>query len=233
MDIARAVRATGVALYLGVSGLVLGSLCYFALAGLFEPTTAAGRQAASAVGLGLGAALVTVFFLRYGSRDWSFLDAHVPDRRGVAVAVGGFLAILALSVGLEVLYGALGVETASHGATDDAAGGGTLVLAVGVLSSLLFVGPGEELLYRNVIQKHLYDAVGRAGAVVVASAVFAVMHGPTYLTGDAVAGAASLSVVFALSLVLGATYVVSENVTVPAAVHGAYNAASFVAVVAG
>ena len=153
------------------------------------------------------------------------------DRPVGAVLLYPEAAVLALSLGLDALYNALGVGTASHGATDAAEGGGLPILAVGVLSSLLFVGPGEELLYRNVIQKRLYDALGRSGAVVVASLVFALMHGPTYLLGDLLPGLASLSVVFALSLVLGAAYVVTENVAVSAAIHGAYNAVSFAAVV--
>ncbi|MFB6121100.1 MAG: lysostaphin resistance A-like protein [Halobacteriaceae archaeon] len=232
MDIAKAARACGVALYLGVTGLVAGTLCYIALADLFGPTTVAGRQAASAAGLGLGAGLVTFFYVRYSGRNWDFLDVRVPDGRGVGVAVAGLAAVLGLALGLDWLYGALGVETAGHSATEAARGGGPLILAVGILSSVLFVGPGEELLYRNVIQKHLYDPLGRPGAVVAASGVFALMHGPTYLAGEnAIAGVASLSVVFALSLVLGAAYVRTENVAVPAAIHGAYNAVSFLAVV--
>jgi len=231
MDIARAARGSAVAAYLGVSGLLVGSLFSVALRDTVGPTTVAGEQAAGAAGLGAGAAVVTVFFLRYGRRDWSFIDAAVPDRRGVGVAIVGLVAVLALSVGLEELYAFLGIGTASHGSIDAAAGGGPLVLAVGVASSLLFVGPGEELLYRNVIQKHLYDSFSRPGAVAVGSLVFAVMHGPTYLAGDLLPGLASLSVVFALSLVLGTAYVVTENVTVPAAIHGAYNAVSFAVVV--
>jgi membrane protease YdiL (CAAX protease family) len=231
MDTGRAVRAAGLAVYLAVLGLLAGTVAAAAWVEVVAPSTVAGRQVAAAAGLGLGAALVTYFYLRYSGRDRSHLDVAVPDARGAGVAVGGFLAAVALSVGLQWGYDAVGVGTATHGAAEAATGGGPAVLAAGVLTSLVLGGPGEELLYRNVIQKHLYGAFGRPGAVVVVSAVFAVMHGPTYLTGPLGPGLASLSVVFAVSLVLGAAYVATENVTVPALIHGGYNAVTFAAVV--
>ncbi|WP_049933846.1 CPBP family intramembrane glutamic endopeptidase [Halarchaeum acidiphilum] len=95
--------------------------------------------------------------------------------------------------------------------------------------SLLLVGPGEELLMRNVVQKRLYRAFSRRGAVVVGGLVFALVHLPAYATGgaDAAALAVTLARLCCVSLVLGVVYERTDSVVASALAHGAYDAIQF------
>jgi hypothetical protein len=234
----RRARRTFVAAYLAAAGLVAIALwgqLLLDLVGLAgaDPGPVA-RQALGAVSLGLGTASVVYFYLRWSDRDAGFLDVRWPDRRDVGHVVVGFAGLVALLWALDVAFGALGVSTAQHGTVLDAREGDPRILLVLVPAAFLLVGPGEELLYRNVVQKSLYGAFSRRGAVVVASVLFALAHLPAYAAGASSASslAATLSVVFALSVVLGVVYERTRNTVVPAAVHGAYNAVTFLALYA-
>lgn len=174
----------------------------------------------------LGVGSVAVGFLVWTDRDWTFVDLKRPSLRDIGYVVGGFLALYGAAVGVSALLGATGTESAGH-STFDAAEENPEILLVMVVASILVIGPFEELLYRNVIQKSLYEHFSRAGSVVVASVPFAIVHFPAYSGGHLGASLVSLGVVLALSLILGAVYARTENLVVPALVHGLFNAVVF------
>lgn len=178
--------------------------------------------------LGLGTGSTALLYLRVTDREWSFVDLDRPTRWDLAYALGGVVALFATTFVLESLFAAAGVGTAQHGITETAAGAPEMLLLL-IPASWLLVGPGEELLFRNVVQKSLYRDFSRPAAVLVASVVFAAVHLPAYSTGTLGQAVASLAVVFTLSLILGALYVRTDNVAVPAFVHGTYNAVQFAA----
>ena len=93
--------------------------------------------------------------------------------------------------------------------------------------SFLAIAPGEELVFRNIVQKYLYEAFSRRTAVLVASVAFAAVHFQQYASPNPVATLTTLCIVFSLSLVLGWTYYRTENLYVPIFVHGAFNAIQF------
>jgi hypothetical protein len=95
--------------------------------------------------------------------------------------------------------------------------------------SLLIIGPAEELVYRNLIQKPLYDAFSRRGAVLTASVIFALMHIPQYSPpgASAIETLNALVLVFVLSLVLAIAYERTDNIVVPILIHGSFNAIQF------
>lgn len=185
--------------------------------------------------LAAGALTAAAAFLALTGRDRSYLDLAVPDRRDAAYVAAGAAAIFLLLGGLSALFAALGVPTTDHSlapALRDNPG----LLVVLVPAAFLLIGPAEELLFRNLVQKSLYDAFRPASAVFLASAVFAVAHAPAYAsgtTGGGIALAATLSVVFSLSLVLGVVYDRTRNLTAAALVHGLYDAVVFVLIAAG
>ncbi|WP_267640847.1 CPBP family intramembrane glutamic endopeptidase [Haloarchaeobius amylolyticus] len=194
------------------------------------PTTGPRAQIISVLSLGLGTLTLAVAYLKYSDREWSFVDLRFPTLRDVGWALGGFVILLLGFVAITSLINALGLSTAQHSTAQQAQQGDPALLLPLIPLSLLVIGPGEELLYRNVIQKSLYDHFSRVGAVVVASAIFALVHIPAYATGGGVgAMATSLAVIFVLALVLGGVYARTDNVLVPAFIHGAYNALSFAA----
>ena len=81
---------------------------------------------------------------------------------------------------------------------------------------LLFVGLGEELLFRGLLQRDLAKVFGVKGGLILASLIFAVMH----LTWRSLP---ELAFVFIAGLILGALYWKTKNLALPIIVHGANN----------
>ncbi|MFC4989521.1 CPBP family intramembrane glutamic endopeptidase [Saliphagus infecundisoli] len=180
----------------------------------------------SQLGMAVGTGAVAVAYLRLTDRPLSFLDVRVPSLRDVGWTVGGLVALVAVLLAISALMSVVGAEQSTH-STAEAAAENPEILLVLIPAAVLVIGPFEELLYRNVIQKSLYGEFSRAGSVVVGSVLFAVVHVISYNTATVGAVIASLAVVFGLSIVLGALYERTENLVVPALVHGLYNAIVF------
>ncbi|APX95262.1 CPBP family intramembrane glutamic endopeptidase [Natronorubrum daqingense] len=172
-------------------------------------------------GVGLGA--VAAGYLAYREHDWSFIDLEWPTRWTVAWIVVGSLLIIGVNIGASSLMTFAGIEGSEHSLTQDILENPSLLVII-VPAMVLIVGPFEELLYRNVVQKSLYSTFSRTGAVVVASVVFTLVHIIAYATAGAGEILASLSLLFVLSLILGGLYARTENLLVPALAHGCYNA---------
>ncbi|WP_254864263.1 CPBP family intramembrane glutamic endopeptidase [Halovivax gelatinilyticus] len=179
-------------------------------------------QVATVFGIGT----VTIGVLVWTGRDGSFIDLSVPSVRDLGYVVGGVLAIVAAAIAINTLLGATGTEGTDHSSFERAAGAPELLLVLAV-ASIVVIGPFEELLFRNVIQKSLYEYFSRPGAIVVASVPFAVVHASAYAGGTVGQSLVSLGVVGSLSILLGTLYERTDNLLVPALVHGLYNAYVF------
>ncbi|MBI2854728.1 MAG: CPBP family intramembrane metalloprotease [Chloroflexi bacterium] len=81
---------------------------------------------------------------------------------------------------------------------------------------LIFVGVGEELLFRGFIQRDLGEAFGWKWGLFGASALFSVMH----LTWRSVP---ELFFVFVAGLILGTLYLRTKGLVVPIIAHGVNN----------
>ena len=81
---------------------------------------------------------------------------------------------------------------------------------------IVFVGIGEELLFRGLIQRDLIVAFGWKWGIVGASFMFAVMH----LTWRSVP---ELGFVFVAALILGGLYYKTKSLTAPIIMHGVNN----------
>lgn len=178
------------------------------------------------LGMVIGTAAVAVGYLSMNDYGLSFLDLKWPTVSDAAWTVGGTVVLFGALIGISLLMGAAGVESSSHGTAEAAAENPDMLLLL-VPASILVIGPFEELLYRNIIQKSLYRRFSRYGAVVVGSVIFAAVHLPAYDTAGGGEVMASLAVIFGLSLVLGTIYERTENLVVPAIVHGLFNAIQF------
>ncbi|WP_207591276.1 CPBP family glutamic-type intramembrane protease [Halomontanus rarus] len=206
--------------YLVVSVLALPM--YLVFGGITDLQGTVLSQLATAI----GTMLVAVGYLVATDREWSFLDVRVPSLRDVKWIVGGIVVLFGTLFAISVVMSSVGVESSNH-STTELAENNPEVLLVLVPAAILIIGPFEELLYRNVIQKTMYEVFSRSGAVVVGSVVFASVHLMAYDTGTLGGLIASLGVVFGLSLVLGFIYERTDNLVVPALVHGVYNAIVF------
>lgn len=229
------VGATTRALAVGFAGLFAiaawGSLLVSGVAAITgtDPGTTT-RLAASSVALGFGTATVAAIYFQWTDRSVSYLDVRTPDLRDAGYAVGGVVALLGVQAGLSAAFSQFGLTTAEHSVEQSAAGGNPEILLFLIPAAFLVIGPGEELLYRNIVQKDLYDAFGDRGAVLVASGVFALAHVPAYAAGGSLpAVLTTLVVIFLLSMIIGTAYLRTDNLVAPVLIHGAYDAVVFAA----
>lgn len=224
-DLARMARYTGVALAVPLLGFLLVNVVA-PLLGVHRmdqvDQLVVGKIVTDVVFIAVG-----IGFLVRTGRGLEYVDLELPDVRDLAYVGAGLAGLFGLWVGISIAIQALGLPAAEASIAEPAREGNPEILLIMIPLSFLLVGPAEELVYRNVVQKYLYGAFSRPGAVVVASGIFAAAHLFTYLDQNAVATLVSLSIVFGLSLVLGGIYERTENLVVPAFVHGAYNAALF------
>jgi len=177
------------------------------------------------VSFGLGAVTGAMVYLRFFDLGADFLDVSPLSLRKFGYAIGGGIVTAGLIGGGYLLVRVSGLDEPEYIVVDQAQQLPEVLLVLAPLA-ILIVGPGEELLYRNVVQKSLYETFSRRNAIVIASVVFASVHLFTYSTtlGSLQAMLATLVLLFVFSLSLGWLYSRTENVVVPAVVHGLYSA---------
>lgn len=177
----------------------------------------------------IGFVAVALGYVLGTDRGWSFFDARLPSLVEVGFAALGWIGLLVLQFASIAVIQSLGIPSSSQSTMQEAArnaqelGQPELVLVL-VPMMLFVVGPAEELLFRNVVQKRLYEAFDRRSAVLVAGLVFAAAHALSYSNPNHAAVFVSLSTIFFVSLLLGFLYEYTENLVVVAAAHGLYNA---------
>ncbi|MFB6361383.1 MAG: lysostaphin resistance A-like protein [Halobacteriales archaeon] len=233
-DLLRKAGRTATAAALGLAGLLAIVAWSIVVGGVFRSLVGdippAIGAVLSSIALGLGTVTVAWLYLRGSDQGLTFVDLHRPSWRDGAVVVVGVGVLLGVNLGVGWLFQQLGLSAARHTIFEIAQDEPGLLLVLIPLSFLL-IGPGEELLYRNVVQKSLYDAFSRPAAIVVASVIFAAAHVPAYSASGSTPLAVlnTLTVVFALSIVLGVAFDRTRNLVVPALIHGAFNAIAFAA----
>ncbi|MFC3959789.1 CPBP family intramembrane glutamic endopeptidase [Halovivax cerinus] len=189
-----------------------------------QPATS--RSVLTQVATVLGTGTVAGAYLALTDRGRSYVDVRVPSLRDLGYVVGGVVALGGIAIVIGVILGTTGTESAGHSSFERARSAPELLLVLAV-ASILVIGPFEELLYRNVIQKGLTGYFSTPGAIVVASVIFASAHLFAYGGGPVGGLLVSLGIVFVLSLALGTLYARTGNLLVPALVHGLYNAYTY------
>ncbi len=232
------VRGLLVAVGLTVAGFLTAELmtipAFLADPTLLESPAAASRGTLTAFFVlnFLGFFVAGAAYLAYTGRGWAYVDLRTPTLRDWGYAVGGFVAGFALLLTVSLLAQAAGVEPTGSQVVDYLGGDSTMVLIM-IVVVFLFNAPAEEFLFRNVIQKRLYDAFSRMGAVLVTSVIFALVHLPLFTLTDEgtlaepLAIGVSMSVIFVGSVVFGYVYVKTENLFVPTMAHALFNAFQF------
>jgi len=225
-------RAVGLAAAWAIVGLfgsqVFGVLLYSAVVPLFGTLAPTLDYAVLMICSGIGLVIVAGVYLRIHDLDLGYVDVAFPSLRDLGYTVFGVVVLLAGIVAISLLFFELGIQGAQHSIVEQASENNNpeLLLAL-VPLSLVVVGPTEELFFRNIVQKSLYDHFDRRHAVVVASVLFALIHFPAYYTSTLQAAASSVAVILVLSLVLGEWYRRTDNLVVPILVHGIFNAIQF------
>lgn len=216
-----AIGAYAVGNVVAVSVMSMLSLMEIPVAGYPERMALLSTLTVQGVGFfGFGLA-----YLHYSER-FDLLQIDFPDLSDVGYLVGGVVAVLIGWQGVGFVFTQLlGIEPAESSLIEQGIQNPSLLLLL-VPLSIIVVGPGEELLYRGIVQGSLRRVLGPVGAIIIASAVFASIH-VFGLIGSPLQTLATLFTVFTLALVLGTIYELSENLLVPALVHGLYNATQF------
>lgn len=175
------------------------------------------------VGQFLGFILVGVVFLA-ATTDREFVSVEPPTVREAGLIGGGVVVLLAVQFLLLAVFEAVGVEVGTNSAIAVGRDSPTYFLYM-LPVSVLLVGPGEELLFRGIIQGKLKQAVGARAAIVAAALMFGLIHFD--LSWTATQWIAYVSVAATLGAGLGLLYEHTDNLTVPAVTHGLYNASLF------
>jgi membrane protease YdiL (CAAX protease family) len=158
----------------------------------------------------------------------------VPVLIGVTVILSATVGVFALGIGPSLNpHAPFAVSVSATADTNQIVfvhGGGQPVYFLYLLPvPILLVDPTDELIFREVVRGQFRRAYGTPVAVAAASAIFAAVHLSSY-SGDGLL--ATLGTVLILGGVLGIVYEKSENLVVPAVVHGLFNTVQFAAVYA-
>jgi membrane protease YdiL (CAAX protease family) len=167
---------------------------------------------------------VVVWYLQLVDTD-RLVRLVVPTRRSIGLIVGGTLVLLG---GQYVINQLLQWANFSPGANQavTAGAGDPFYYLLMVPISLLFVGPGEELLFRGAVQGRLKQSWGRWPSIIVATILFGLVHIPA-VSGGFGAQLSYALLAGVLGLLLGYLYDYTRNIVVPAVIHGSYNATLF------
>ncbi|PSQ39505.1 CPBP family intramembrane metalloprotease [Halobacteriales archaeon SW_12_71_31] len=182
---------------------------------------------------GIAFPLVASVYLRLRGLGLDFLRVRTPSLRQLGVVVGGVVAILVLVTLSQVVVSVLGVTPAER--TDQEVLTNPEFALVGIPLMLLIVGPGEELLFRGVVQSTIRETTPAPVAIVLANVAFAPAHLLAFLgAGNSLVGiVTSISLIFLPGVVFGVVYEYTDNLVVPALAHGLWNSLLLATVLLG
>ncbi|MFB6136294.1 MAG: lysostaphin resistance A-like protein [Halobacteriaceae archaeon] len=230
MDIPPRLRAFLAALVVGVTGLVVGTALALAVIVLasavgvsFSPVQSIVLSLVLVQGIAFGS--VALSYLRYRGLTLEFVGVRVPTLRDLAAVGLGYLTAVGAALVGAMVVSATGVQAGANQAAEFGIEHPETLLWL-IPASVLLIGPGEELLFRGIVQRRIREAFDPVPGVVLASLLFASVHFVA-LSGGAGARLVSISLLFFPSLVFGTVYELTENVVVSALVHGSYNATLF------
>ena len=227
---ARVALALVVAVVLAALGLGVGSLLVRGAVTVLEsvgvsvtPTRAVLLSTVLLQGVAFGG--VSLAYLRLRGLGADYLGVRVPSLREWLTAASGWVLALVGAVTMVIVVVVTGLDPAAN-RVGEMGQADPLVFALLVPVSFLLIGPGEELLFRGVIQNRLVESLGRWPGLLLATLLFAAAH-VFSLTGPLSGRAVTVVLLFVPGLVLAVSYDYTENIVVPSLIHGAYNATLF------
>ncbi len=172
---------------------------------------------------------LALLYLRWRGLDRSgvvsYLGVRRPSPKEIGLVIVSWIAILITIMVVSLVVQALGTEAAPNQSAELAAGNPAIIPLL-IAASFLVIGPCEELLYRGVVQGRLRETLPAVPSILIASGVFAFIH-VMALTGGVSARLTTVTILFFPSLVFGAVYEYTDNLVVPALLHGLHNAVIF------
>jgi len=248
-----AAAALVVGVVLGAGGLLFGFVLTLVAAGLL--VAGAGVEISPALsivlslvfvqGIGCAGVALTYYKLRptiapkvrsaigLDGSDRPFgIGASVPDLRDVVTIVVGYCVALSGAMGgsilIQAVQNATGTEldTGSNAAAEVGMENPEILLLL-IPASILLIGPGEELLFRGVVQGRIREVFSPVPGVFIPSVIFAGLHWFALSGGSPQGNLVALGILVVPALVFGVAYEYSDNIVVPSLIHGFYNATLF------
>jgi CAAX amino terminal protease family. len=139
---------------------------------------------------------------------------------------GYVLAILGAIIGNIIVSTFVDAETGTNQAAEVGMQNPEVLLLL-IPASFLLIGPGEELLFRGIVQGRLREVMSAVPAILITAAFFAGIHFFALTGGSLTGNLAALGVLTLPALVFGVAYEYTDNIAVPSLIHGAYNATLF------
>jgi hypothetical protein len=162
---------------------------------------------------------------------WDLLHRRPPGARAFLFTGGAVVALLVAQFGAGFLLQALGVSFGENQVITQGREAPVYFLYM-IPVSLLLVGPIEELLFRGVVQGVLRRSFGVGTGIVVASALFGLVHWVA-VSGGPAEKFAYVAIAATLGIILGVLYERTETIVAPALAHGVYNSVLFAIQYAG
>ncbi|MFB6110633.1 MAG: lysostaphin resistance A-like protein [Halodesulfurarchaeum sp.] len=153
----------------------------------------------------------------------SYVPWRVPGLRDLLYAAGGYVAAVGLVFVAGVVLSVLEIQPETTNQAVQLGIGNPVLLLWLVPLSLLVIAPGEEFLFRGVVQGRLREAFPARIAIPATAALFALVHYFS-LTGGSGGRLIAIAILFLPSLVFGVAYERTRNLVVPILIHGSYNA---------
>ena len=224
-------RAIGVGVGLGVAGigvsivLVLSSAL---LLGLLGVTITPVLSIVLSLLLTQGVAFLGVGYLYLRERGIPVrsVGLRVPSIKEFGIVIGALVLSFVYLIAVSQLLAATGTESAENQIAGMAMENPEIVLYL-LPGSFLLIGPGEELLFRGVVQNRIREEFSAVPGVIIASVIFAAIHVGSLVASDPSAVLVTVGVLMGPSLILGSIYEYTRNLVVPIIVHGTYNAIIF------
>ena len=227
-------RVVGVAIGLGVLGLILLAIISIIVGGI---TAAVGLSVGIAlvfgtvIGQWLGFMGLSLLYLRRRGLDWDHVKRYLGIRRPTLKQVGLiFGAWIGLLIGMVIVGGIGQVLLDFLGAGDASAeqestqifADNPELLPLGIAMMFLVVGPSEEILFRGVVQGRLRERFSAVPAIAVTAVFFASIHASGFI-GSLQGVVLGISVLVVGGVVFGVVYEYTENLVVVALLHGFHN----------
>lgn len=217
--LALAVLALGVSRLLGEAvGVLLRTLA-------LDPSTTVRLVLDVTVQQGIVFCGLAAFYLWIRDLDLDWIGISVPDFEQIRWIAGGWIAAFTTALTFGIIAVLIGFNAGENRlvriVSDDPE-----ALLVMIPVTIVLIGPGEELLFRGIIQRSLRERFGSVIAIVLASSIFAAAH-LTSLTGSLESRMITIALLFAPTLVFAISYERTGNVLVPMLIHGLYNATLF------
>jgi membrane protease YdiL (CAAX protease family) len=222
----------GLALAGILTGVVILLMLAFGLVVLLGVSiTPLSQLALSLVAIqGLGFPLVAVLYFRYRGRSLrSFVSVSVPSLGELGISIGAWIGAIVVTPIVATAVVALANEQPASNAAGETAQQNPEIIPFLVPLVFLLNAPGEELLFRGVIQGLLAERFSAWAAIVLATAAFAPLH-IIALVGNPTAALLTIIIISVPSLVFGSVYELTDNLVVPSLVHALFNSSLFVGI---